>query len=224
MNNEQVFQHKLGEEWFVILKDFVLSDKMDKVGRAIMASKLPVYPSKDNIFRIFKEIPYSKVKVVILGQDPYHDGSATGVAFGNSADTRVVSPSLSNVFTELEKDLDIFQLEYDYTLQNWIDQGVFLINTALTVEKGKAGSHTQAWVEFTVRVLQELSKRDDIIWVLWGRHANLYYENGFIKANHIISSAHPSPLSAYKGFFGSKPFSKCNTILKSLDKEEIKWY
>lgn len=92
------------------------------------------------------------------------------------------------------------------------------------MEKGLPGSHKQHWVGFTINTLRALSEREDIVWLLWGKHASFYHENGFIKSNHIIKSAHPSPFSAYKGFFNSKPFSQCNTILKSLGKEEIKWY
>lgn len=154
---------------------------------------------------------------------PYHDGSATGFAFENNKNSKL-SPSLRNIFKEIEDDCyNGLKLDQSPDLNRWVEQGVFLYNCALTVEAGKAGSHRQEWVEFTIKVLEWLSKNPNIIWLLWGSHAKAYYTNGFIKSNNVISCVHPSPLSASKGWFGNKCFSKANEILKQQGNKEIEW-
>lgn len=215
----------LGEEWFkVIGKEFGQS-YMTELSSILQKERRErrIYPHSDDTFRAFKITPYNSIKVVILGQDPYHDGSASGLAFDNSRSTKI-SPSLRNIFKEIENDCyNGLKLDQDPDLSRWSKQGVFLYNCALTVEEGNPGSHRQLWVEFTIKVLNELSKNPDIIWLLWGSHARLYYENGFIKSNNILTAVHPSPLSASKGFFGCKHFSKVNDILKLQNKESIEW-
>lgn len=188
-------------------------------------STAKVYPEDSkNIFRAFKLVDPNNIKVVILGMDPYHDGSSTGIAFDNYITSKKISPSLRNVIKEMESDLDgTLKPTTDSYLGHLPAQGVLLINTALTVEKGKAGSHAALWSVFTRELIEDLNGYDNIIWVLWGNHAKAYKESITNTTHQFIESAHPSPFSAEKGFFGTKPFSKVNQLLKKLGKEEIKW-
>lgn len=181
-----------------------------------------VFPPKALLFRAFDLCPFEKVKVVILGQDPYHgDGQAMGLSF-SVPNGIALPPSLINIFKELEDDCGIRKQTGD--LSGWAKQGVFLLNTLLTVEKGRPMSHQgKGWEEFTDTMIRHLSQRDKpIIFVLWGKQA-LSKRNLIARHHIILQSVHPSPLSAYRGFFGSRPFSRINKILSDLNETEIDW-
>lgn len=185
-----------------------------------------VYPQIDDVMNAFYTVSYKDVKVVILGQDPYHGpGQAHGMSFSVRKGVPH-PPSLRNIFQELHNDLGC-PIPIDGDLVKWAEQGVFLLNTVLTVRKGEANSHKGfGWEQFTDTVIEKLAKRQKpIIFVLWGRPAQL--KQSIIKnvgSHHIIlQSPHPSPLSAHRGFFGSKPFSKINNQLKQWGIEPIDW-
>lgn len=184
----------------------------------------PCYPQWEEIFQTFKETPLSKVKVVILGQDPYHQPhQAHGLAFSvkpNSA----LPPSLKNIFQELKNDLNVDKGN-DGDLTSWAKQGVLLLNTTLTVRQNQPNSHLQyQWVTFTDHVLSFLSVNcTNLVFILWGKNARNKKILIDTKKHFIIESVHPSPLSAYSGFFNSKPFSRTNNWLISKNKTPIKW-
>lgn len=198
---------------FSLIKEHILPQLKDKT----------FYPSTENILRAFKECPYDNLKVVILGQDPYHDGSAVGIAFDNYIQQKKTSPSLRNILIEMEKDVGYSWDGEASALGHLPEQGVLLLNTALTVSPSKPASHTELWKPFTEQLITDLQQKDNIIWILWGKHAQGYKHLITNPTHKFIESAHPSPLSASRGFFGSKPFSKCNALLKDLGLSPIKW-
>lgn len=183
---------------------------LDKVNRIELDET--IYPPKDVRFLAFELTPIDKIKVVILGQDPYHgENEANGLAF--SVDIPKLPPSLKNIYKELENDLGI--IKTDGNLRNWAKQGVLLLNTILTVSKDKPLSHKDiGWQDFTIKVIKAINQLDrPICFVLWGSYARSY-KKYLTNTNHlIIEGVHPSPLSSYRGFFGSKPFSKINDYL-----------
>lgn len=182
-----------------------------------------IYPAKEEIFRAFHLTPYEKVKVVILGQDPYHGrDQAEGLAFSVKRGQRI-PPSLVNIYKELESDLKMKRPDHG-SLTAWAEEGVLLLNAVLTVKEGEANSHRKTgWETFTDEVIRVLGKRKDpVVFILWGNHAK--EKEKLIPLHHrIISSAHPSPLSANRGFFGSKPFSKANAYLEEMGKTPVRW-
>lgn len=182
-----------------------------------------VYPPPEDIFRCFKLTSYADTKVVILGQDPYHGpGQAHGLSFSVAGDTKL-PPSLRNIFKELATDLNC-QPPTCGNLSRWARQGVLLLNTVLTVRSGEANSHRQqGWEDFTDAVIESLNNhRQEIVFVLWGKPAQK--KAALIdQRHHKISAPHPSPLSAYRGFFGSRPFTTTNAALKRLGRSEIHW-
>lgn len=183
-----------------------------------------IYPAKKNLFRALKLTPFNQVKVVILGQDPYHGvQQAHGLSFSVASSHAKFPPSLRNIFKELAEDTGILRKNTD--LSDWAEQGVLLLNTVLSVEAGKAGSHRgRGWEIFTDTLIQQLNERESpIIFVLWGNDARKKKILITNPIHYIIEGVHPSPLSAHNGFFGSKPFSKINQILKDEGKEEIFW-
>lgn len=175
-----------------------------------------VYPlnSKD-IFKAFKECPVDTVRVVILLQDPYHDGSATGLALDNVKTKKKVSPSLVNVLKEIRDDLGQTKADINNTsyLEHLPSQGVLLINSALTVVKGQPLSHIELWKDWTEDLVSDLNKLDNIVWVLWGNFAKGFKSKITNTTHKVVEGAHPSPFSATK-FFGGKYFSAVNNILK----------
>jgi len=183
-----------------------------------------IYPRGPDIFNALNTTPLSRVKVVILGQDPYHGpGQAHGLCFSVQKGVPP-PPSLVNIFKELKEDLNIPSSQHGY-LQSWAEQGVLLLNTVLTVEKGKPQSHQgQGWEQFTDQVIQAVNaKEEPVVFFLWGSPAQKK-KNLITNSQHIVFKApHPSPLSAYRGFFGSKHFSKANACLEQLGKEPIDW-
>ena len=181
-----------------------------------------IYPAPTQIFRVFV-LPLEKIKVVILGQDPYHTpGVADGLAF--SVQAAKLAPSLRNILKEVESDIGQTIIQGG-DLTPWLEQGVFLLNNVLTVEKGHAGSHRQiGWEQITEDCVKMLStKLPHAVFILWGSDAQAKAKFIDSSKHLILQSAHPSPLSAYRGFFGSKPFSKANQFLKSHGYEEIQW-
>lgn len=182
-----------------------------------------IFPAKENVFKAFSLTSPEKISVVILGQDPYHgENEAMGLAFSVPKNVKI-PPSLKNIFKELYNDLGIMNFHGDLT--NWANQGILLLNSTLSVEKDKANSHAKiGWQEFSDNVISYLSARKKpIVFVLWGNFAQTKKPLIDEKLHKIIESPHPSPLSANKGFFGSKPFSKINEFLKQQGNPEINW-
>ena len=182
-----------------------------------------VYPPRECIFAAPKYVDYDKVRVVILGQDPYHGaGQANGLAFAVNNGIEP-PPSLVNIFTEIKNDIGVAP-DDDTTLVGWANQGVLLRNAALTVRAGQAASHEKlGWHELTDAMIAALNKREKpVAYILWGRSAQLKREL-ISPRNFCVVSPHPSPLSAYRGFFGSKPFSKVNAWLAQNDMSPVYW-
>ena len=209
----EFFQAELASGKFDSLLDFFNSDS---------SGYQEIYPAPAQIFRVF-QLPLEKIKVVILGQDPYHTpGVADGLAF--SVQTPKLAPSLRNILKEVKSDLGQTIIQ-NGDLTPWLEQGVFLLNNVLTVEKGHAGSHRQiGWEQITEDCVKMLStKLPHAVFILWGSDAQTKAKFIDSSKHLILQSAHPSPLSAYRGFFGSKPFSQANQFLKSHHLQEIEW-
>lgn len=182
-----------------------------------------VYPARENVYQAFDLTPLDNVKVVILGQDPYHGpNQAHGLAFSVQPDAKF-PPSLRNIHKELESDIGCKRTSPH--LQDWAKEGVLLLNTVLTVEAHKAHSHKNiGWEIFTNEIIKSISRElEDVVFILWGKPAQEKIKLIDTERHHIIKSVHPSPLSAHRGFFGSKPFSETNQFLKSKGKEPINW-
>lgn len=183
-----------------------------------------VYPEMHHIFEAFNWTPFSKVKVVILGQDPYHGpGQAHGCSFSVLPGV-AVPPSLQNIYKELQADLGCPPVKHGY-LRFWAEQGVLLLNSVLTVRAGQAYSHQgHGWEQLTDAAIVALSERPTpVVFILWGRAARDKKRLIDLKRNFVVESAHPSPLSAYRGFFGSRPFSKTNQFLEMIGQAPINW-
>lgn len=197
------------------LTSFLLNEK--KAGKNI-------FPAGDQYFSALNQTPFDKVKVVILGQDPYHGpGQAHGLSFSVPLGVRP-PPSLQNIFKELRDDMGV-EVPTSGCLEKWAEQGVLLLNAVLTVEEGKAAAHQgKGWEQFTDKIIQHLNDdREHLVFILWGAYAQK--KAAFVdRSKHlVIESVHPSPLSSYRGFFGSKPFSKANAYLKSTKQSPIHW-
>jgi uracil-DNA glycosylase len=183
-----------------------------------------VYPTKDKIFLAFELTSYENLKVVILGQDPYHQpNQAQGLAFSTPSELKN-PPSMVNILKEVHSDIGSSLCD-DGDLTPWAKQGVLLINTVLTVEDSSANSHKKkGWETFTDNIIKYISENNkDVIFILWGAPAIKKTKIIDETKHHILTSPHPSPLSSYRGFFGCQHFSKSNAILKSLGKKEIQW-
>jgi len=183
-----------------------------------------IYPAKDKIFTAFDLTGFSETKVVILGQDPYHGArQAHGLSFSVEDKNAKFPPSLGNMFKELQGDMGIIRTNQNLT--DWANQGILMLNTVLTVRASEAGSHRgQGWENFTDYVISKLNDREDpIIFVLWGSDAKKKTSLITNKHHKLITGVHPSPLSAHRGFFGSKPYSKINAYLRDMGKAEIIW-
>ena len=183
-----------------------------------------VYPNESEVLRAFNECPFDQVNVVILGQDPYHgSGQAHGLCFSVNEDS-AIPPSLKNIFKELSSDVGALIPQHG-DLSHWAKQGALLLNATLTVRAGQAGSHQgKGWEQFTDAAIRALSdQREHIVFLLWGRYAQ--QKEALIDTNKhlVLKTTHPSPLSAYAGWFGSKPFSKTNAYLIEYGKEPIQW-
>lgn len=184
-----------------------------------------VYPAPKNIFRAFELCPFEKVKVVILGQDPYHgERQANGLAFAVDAETRI-PPSLQNIFKEIESDFGKPLVHTDGDLSRWATQGVLLLNATLTVRAHTAGSHQEkGWEPFTDAVIRALSeKREHLVFMLWGNYAKAKGAHINRSKHLVLEAPHPSPFSAHSGFFGSRHFSKANEYLVAHGEIPIDW-
>lgn len=215
-----------GNDW-----DAVLENEFEKEYYARLRSYLKeqyesrnVYPQMEDMWTAFKLTPFNGVKVVILGQDPYHGpGQAHGLSFSVKPGVKI-PPSLRNIFKELQTDLGC-EIPETGTLTGWAKQGVLMLNTVLTVRDGEANSHRKhGWEHFTDEVIRRLSEREKpVVFVLWGRPAQEKKSLIDLERNAVIESVHPSPLSASRGFFGSRPFSETNAVLQQWDEEAIDW-
>lgn len=216
----------IGNDWDQILineyKKNYFKELQIRVTEAYNKNK--IFPMQEDIFNAFKYTPYHKVKIVILGQDPYHNpNQAHGLSFSVHKGERK-PPSLKNIYKELNNDLDIIEPPHG-NLEKWAKEGILLLNSILTVEEGKPLSHKNiGWEKFTDEVIKMVdNKKDPVIFILWGNFAKSKKELIVNNKKFIIEGSHPSPFSAHKGFFGTRPFSKANTILRDNGLEEINW-
>lgn len=216
----------LGNDWDEILKDEWQKPYYQDLRKFLKNeySHYEIYPDMHNIFNALKYTSFENCRVVIIGQDPYHEpGQAHGLCFSVMPGTPL-PPSLRNIYTELHNDLGI-TLPKDGYLEKWAKEGVLMLNTVLTVRKGQANSHKdKGWEKFTDTVIAKLNEKDTpVVFILWGAHARKKCD---IITNPIhikLTSPHPSPLSAYSGFFGCRHFSRCNELLKKAGLKEIDW-
>ncbi len=200
--------------YFVELSQFIRKEYLAKT----------IYPKQQNVFRAFDACPFDDVKVIILGQDPYHGvGQANGLCFAVNSGT-TLPPSLRNIFKEIHADVGI-EPDQDGDLSRWAKQGVLLLNATLTVQANAAGSHqNKGWEPFTDEVIRKLSEeREHLVFILWGNYAKQKGAHIDRTKHLVLEAAHPSPFSAYSGFFGSKPFSKTNVYLREHGVKEIDW-
>ena len=184
-----------------------------------------VYPPQEQVFSAFDMTPFESVRVVILGQDPYHGANqAHGLAFSVLPGVKI-PPSLRNMYKELAQDIDGFEIPSHGYLDTWASQGVLMLNTVLTVEEAKAHSHAKCgWETFTDAIIAELNQRSEpIIFLLWGAHAQKKGQAIDENKHHVLVAPHPSPLSAHRGFFGCQHFSTTNKLLSSMDQQPIDW-
>jgi uracil-DNA glycosylase len=212
----EVLGDEFDKPYMVDLKNFLKEEK---------ESGHKIYPKGSDIFNAFNKTPFDKVKVVILGQDPYHgEHQAHGLSFSVQQGIGI-PPSLRNIYKELLTDILGFKIPNHGNLTEWAEQGVLLLNASLTVRAGMPGSHQKrGWETFTDTVIKKISdEKEGIIFILWGAFAQAKSELIDAKKHHIIKSPHPSPFSADRGFFGSKPFSKTNEILEKEGKKPIDW-
>lgn len=215
----------IGNDWDTILKEEYDKDYFHKIKDVIedeYKNKI-IFPEEERIFYAFKETAYKDVKVVILGQDPYHgEGEANGLCFSVNRGIKT-PPSLKNIYKELYNDLGIERTDTD--LSDWAKSGVLLLNTVLTVEKDKPASHKfVGWEEFTDTVIKKLNEKEEpVVFILWGNFAKEKAKYITNPKHLIIASSHPSPFSVNKGFLGSKPFSRTNEFLRNNGIKEIEW-
>ena len=209
----ELLKSEFDKDYFKSLQEFLKSEY----------TKYQIYPSEDKIFNALNHVPLDKIKVVIIGQDPYHEpGQAQGLSFSVPSDVQI-PPSLVNIMTEIESDLGIV-CKKDGNLERWANQGVLLLNTVITVRRGQANSHKdKGWERITRRIIELVGKREKpAVFLLWGSYAQSFSD--LIGSQHLILKApHPSPLSAYRGFFGCKHFSKCNDFLIKNGEQPIDW-
>lgn len=213
------WKNALGDEW----KKPYFKDIETRLNEDLKLDR-PVFPSQDHIFQAFKLTPFEKVKVVILGQDPYHGaGQAMGLSFSVPRNVKV-PPSLRNIYQELHTDLKL-PIPNHGDLTSWANEGVLLLNNVLTVNEGKAGSHHKVgWEKFTDKVIEILNKdKKNLVFILWGSPAQKKAAHVDPARHLVLSSVHPSPLSSYRGFFGSSPFSQCNNYLQAHGIDPVNW-
>lgn len=214
-------------EWKEALQEFFATQTWQNLSKFIREEykNKKVYPTPKDIFKAFTLTPFSKVKVVILGQDPYHGaGQAEGLCFSVPHGVPL-PPSLQNIYKEIESDLKIKKDFKNGSLESWATQGVFLLNAILTVVASTPASHQgKGWEEFTDFIIKKISEeKEHIVFILWGNYARSKKALIDTSKHMVLESPHPSPFSAHSGFFGSKPFSKCNEYLKENGEKEIKW-
>ena len=210
----ELLKDEFSKDYYLSLREFLKNEYTTKI----------IYPDKYDIFNALHYTSYKDLKVVILGQDPYHGpNQAHGLSFSVSPGVKI-PPSLLNIYKELNSDLECYIPNNGY-LKKWADQGVLLLNTSLTVRAGEANSHkNKGWEIFTDKIISLINeKTDPVVFLLWGNNAINKKKLITNKQHLILSSTHPSPLSASRGFFGSKPFSKINKFLISVNKAPIDW-
>jgi len=217
---------KIDNSWLTVLSDEFKSSYFFELKNFLVEEKnnFKIYPPGSEIFAAFNFTPFENVRVIILGQDPYHGpGQANGLCFSVKTGIRK-PPSLQNIFKELKDDLGI-NIPENGNLENWAKQGVLLLNATLTVRANQAGSHqNKGWEHFTDTAIQKLSEnKDKLVFILWGKFAQAKEQLIDLHKHHVIKSAHPSPFSAAHGFFGSKPFSRTNLYLQNNGFGEIDW-
>ena len=214
MNWKQLIEQEKEYLYFYNLENFVEKERKEKV----------VFPKKEDVFKAFELTPFENVKCVIVGQDPYYNiNQANGLAFSVNKGIKL-PPSLVNIYKEAHDDVGI-DIPNHGDLSSWAKEGVFLLNTILTVEEGKPLSHkNKGWEKFTLKVLKTLNEDDEPkVFILWGKEAIGLKKIVDNPKHLIIESPHPSPLSSYRGFFGSKPFSKTNEFLMKNNRKTINW-
>lgn len=210
---DKLLENELEKDYFKNIINNLQSDYKNKT----------IFPEKNNIFKALQNTSFNNIKVVIIGQDPYHEiGQAMGLSFSVPNNIKA-PPSLRNIFKELNNDLGINNINNDLT--SWSKQGVLLLNSILTVEEGKPLSHKKYnWELFTNNIIKLINdNKNNVVFILWGNYAKEKKSLITNKTHYIIESNHPSPLSASRGFFNSKPFSKTNNFLKEHNIEEIDW-
>lgn len=211
---KDLLKDEFNKDYYLKLREYLIKEYKTKT----------IYPDMYDIFNALHYTAYKDVKVVILGQDPYHGpNQAHGLSFSVKPGV-TIPPSLKNIYKELNSDLGCSIPNNGY-LKNWSEQGVMLLNTVLTVRAGQANSHRNiGWEKFTDKIINLLNgRKDPIVFILWGRNAQSKLSLIKNPSHCIIKAPHPSPLSAHRGFFGSKPFSKTNKFLESIGKEPIDW-
>ncbi|EOL47795.1 uracil-DNA glycosylase [Enterococcus caccae] len=211
---QEVLEEEFTKEYYLHLREFLKQEYSEQT----------IYPDMYHIYSALELTPYEDVKVVILGQDPYHGpNQAHGLSFSVQPGVRT-PPSLMNIYKELQADLGYSPVSHGF-LESWAKQGVLLLNTVLTVRNGQAYSHRgQGWEQLTDAIIKKLNERDKpIVFILWGKPAQEKIKMIDTSKHIIIKSPHPSPLAAHRGFFGSKPFSKTNQALEQLGETPINW-
>lgn len=215
------------KNWYEKLKDEFNSDsyKNLEIWLNNEYKAKTIYPSPEKVFNALNLVKFDDVKVVIIGQDPYHNpNQAHGLSFSVEKDV-AIPPSLQNIYKELKSDMGCY-IPNNGNLTKWAKQGILLLNSVLTVEQNKPNSHkNKGWEQITSKVVELLNKRDEpVIFLLWGSNAKAIGKNIDTSKHYVLTAVHPSPMSANQGgWFGCKHFSKCNEILKNLGKEEIDW-
>ena len=215
----------IGNDWDKVLAPIFDSNEYHELHEFLKTEYKTkrIFPDMYHIFTAFKLTPFAKTKVVILGQDPYHNpGQATGMSFAVMPGVKL-PPSLQNIYKELYDDVGCVPVQHGY-LKKWADQGVLLLNAVLTVPYGHANGHQgKGWENVTDAAIKALSDRGEVVFILWGRYAQNKIALIDLDRNFVIKSAHPSPFSADRGFFGSRPFSRCNEALRKFGKTPIDW-
>ncbi|SFP89424.1 uracil-DNA glycosylase [Salibacterium halotolerans] len=209
-----VLDHEFKKDYYLQLREFLKQEYGEKT----------IYPDMYDIFNALHHTPYERTKAVILGQDPYHGpNQAHGLSFSVQSEVKM-PPSLQNIYKEMQEDIGC-PVPSHGCLTSWAEQGVLLLNTVLTVRAGQAASHRGAgWEHFTNEVINQVNnKSDPVVFILWGRHAQAKEELVNADRHLVIKSPHPSPFSAHKGFFGSRPFSRTNEFLREMGRPEIDW-
>lgn len=225
----KILNKYMGESWAEHLEEEFSKDYMKETTEMLKVRRkyFEVYPSSEDVFRALRLTPLQDVKVVIIGQDPYHTPNmATGLCFAVPSSTPLfkLPPSLKNIIEELKKEYGA-SYTINPNLKHWAEQGVLLLNTSLTVERGKPNIHSKYWKPFTRRIIEVLNKeRKNVVYLLWGGHAKDYSKFLDKENNCILTTGHPSPLSANKGlWFGNNHFLLTNTYLKDHNLKQIKW-
>ncbi len=217
---------KIAKSWYELLREEFEKPYYKDLQTFLIDeySHYTIYPESENVFNALNLVPYDKVRVVIIGQDPYHEpGQAHGLCF-SVQDGIDIPPSLQNIYKEIHNDLGL-PIPTSGDLTPWARQGVLLLNSVLTVRKGAANSHKgKGWEQFTSTIIEKLNERSQpIVFLLWGNNAKSVAKAVDNTRHFVLTAPHPSPLSAYAGFFGCKHFSKCNEFLKSIGSPPIDW-